>query len=106
MNENLAKWKDAALKGKLLLRLGADRLLPEIFAFFVAASLFIGFNLIIESTVHRKEENKKILENLKSIHTELKCSLTSLDSVCKVEDMLEGMGSKVKIPAKKADIIE
>lgn len=89
-------------QGKLLLRLGADKYLPHIIFFFALATFSIAINLGIESTVHRKEENKKVIENLKSVHTELTCRLTSLNSVCKVEDMLQEKGSSVQIPQDKA----
>lgn len=93
-------------QGKLLLRLGADRYLPQIVFFFAMATLAIAVNLGIESTLHRKEENKKAIENLKSVHTELTCRLTSLNSVCKVEDMLQDRGSLVQIPQNKAKRIK
>ena len=95
-----------ALQGKLLLRLGADRYLPQIIFFFAMATGSIAVNLGIESTVHRKEENKKVIENLKSVHTELTCRLTSLNSVCKVEDMLQEKGSELRIPQDKAKRIK
>lgn len=93
-------------RGKLLLRLGADRYLPQIVFFFAMATLTIAINLGIEGTIHRKEENKKVIENLKSVHTELTCRLTGLNSVCKVEDMLQDRGSVVQIPKMKAKRIK
>lgn len=99
------KWKEvtgAALQGKLLLRLKADKYLPQIIFFFIMSTAFIWINLNMESTIHRKEENKQVLENLKSVHTELTCQLTGLDSICKVEDMLQEKGSRVKIPVQQA----
>ena len=93
-------------QGKLLLRLGADRYLPQIIFFFAMATATIGINLGIESTIHRKEQNKKVIENLKSVHTELTCRLTSLNSVCKVEDMLQKKGSSLQIPQNKAKRIK
>lgn len=90
------------LKGRLLLSLGADRYLPQILYFFAMALLFIWINIGIENTLHHREQNKKILENMRSVHTEMTCRLTGLNSVCKVEDMLESMGSSLGIPDKKA----
>lgn len=106
MKGRIGRFFISAVQGKLLLRLGAEKYLRQIIFFFVMATLFIGANLGIESTLHRMEENKKILENLKSVHTELTCRLTSLNSVCRIEDMLAGEGSQVKIPVKQAEILK
>lgn len=93
---------NCAFKGKLLLRMGVERYLGQIVFFFVMSLLFIWVNLQIEGTVHQMQYNKKTLENMKSVHTEMTCSLTGLNSVCKVDKMLEGMGSQVTLPGKKA----
>lgn len=92
----------SALQGKLLLGLGIDKYLGQILFFFLMAIIFIWLNLKIEGTIHRKEENKIVLENLRSIHTEKTCELTALNSVCRVEEMLKVMGSDVQIPRKQA----
>lgn len=89
-----------------MLRLGVDKYLPQILFFFFMALCFIWLNLEIEETVHHREENKKILESLQSVHTEMTCKLTTLNSVCLVEDMLQEMGSKVCIPQKQAVAVE
>lgn len=105
----MSEWKKitgAALQGKLLLRLKADKYLPQIIFFFALATAFIWINLKMEGTIHQKEENKQVLENLKSVHTELTCQLTGLDSVCKVEDMLQEKGSDVKIPVQQAQWVK
>lgn len=86
----------------MLLRLGADKYLPQIVFFFAMATVFIALNIGIESSLHQREENKKKIDNLRSIQTELSCKLTSLNSVCKVEEMLSGMGSNLAIPQKQA----
>ena len=102
IKDKTKKILSSALQGKLLLRLGADKYLPQIVFFFTMATVFIALSIGIESTLHQREENKKKIENLRSIHTELSCKLTSLDSVCKVEDMLSQMGSSLDIPQKQA----
>lgn len=106
MKGRIGKIFISAMQGKLLLRLGAEKYLRHIIFFFIMATLFIAANLGIESTLHHKEENKKILENLKSVHTELTCRLTGLNSVCRIEDMLQKEGSEVKIPVKQAEILK
>ena len=92
----------AAVRGKLLFTLGADKLLPQIIYCFLLAIICIWVNLQISSAVHKVEKNKVLLENLESIYAETKCRLTALNSVCKVEEMLSGMGSSLTIPEKQA----
>lgn len=94
------------MQGKLLLRFGADKYLGQIIFFFAMAATFIGVNLGMEKTLHQMEENKLVLENLKSIYVQYKCEITSLNSVCKVEEMLKEKGSEVIIPEKRAITLE
>lgn len=106
MSEKLLNLGKAALRGRFLLAIGFDRYLGQIIFTFVCAIMFIWFNLQIDMTLHQKEENRKAIENLKSIHTDTTCKLTALDSVCEVEKMLEDMGSNVQIPKKQAKKIK
>lgn len=96
----------SALRGRLLLALGFDKYLGHIVYFFICAIFFIWFNLQIDMQLHRKVENAKTLENLKSIHTDTVCKLTALDSVCEVERMLKDMGSNVGIPQRQAKVVK
>lgn len=103
------KWKTiikGAMEGKLLLMLRFDRYLDRIIYFFICALIFIWINLEIDKTLHQKEQNRRTIENLKSIHTDTTCKLTALNSVCEVEKMLKEMGSKVQIPTKQAKVIK
>lgn len=106
MSDKAKKMAISAYRGKLLLALGLDKYLMQIVFFFVMAITFIGIGIGIDATMARKEKNKVVLENLRSIHTELSCTLTSLNSVCKVEDMLGQMGSDLKIPTKQATVVD
>lgn len=99
-------WFSAMLRGRLLLRLKVDKYLPQIIFFFVCAVIYIGASLGIESVLHEREENVKILDKLSSIHVETSCRLTSLYSVCQVEDILISMGSELRIPVDKAGNLE
>lgn len=106
---NREKWRmllKAALKGNLLLVLGFDRYLDRIVYLFVCALVFIWINLGIDKTLHRKQTNQGIIENLQSMHVDITCKLTSLNSICTVDNMLEDFGSEVRIPTKKAKRIE
>ena len=105
MKGRFGKFISSALRGRLLLRLGAEKYLPQIIFFFFMSAVFIGVNLGMEGTLHRMEENKKVLENLKSMHTELTCRLTSLNNVCRIEDMLKEKGSEVRMPVRQAEKI-
>lgn len=109
MGERFTKFKNigkSAIQGNLLLYVGFDRYLDRIVYLFVCALLFIWFNIQIDITMHRKEENRIAIENLKSIHTDTTCRLTALNSVCEVEQMLKEMGSKVQIPQRQAETIK
>lgn len=95
----------AAIQGKLLLILGLDKYLLQILCFFLIALGYISINLGMEGTIHRKEQNKEILKSLRSVHTDITCRITGLNSVCKVEKMLGDMHSDLKMPVKQAVII-
>jgi len=96
----------SAVQGKLVLRLGGDKYLLQILFFFVIALIYISINLSIEGTMHKKEQNKEVLKSLRSVHTELTCEITGLNSICKVEKMLTDMSSEVKMPVKQAEVIK
>ena len=102
MKNKITEYLKIILNGKVLLLIGADKVLGHIIFTFAMAIVFIWLNIQIESTVHRKEENKAKLENIRSLYTEKECELTSLNSICKVQVMLRDMGSKVAIPTDKA----
>jgi len=102
----IKKFLAAAVQGKLVLRLGLEKYLLQILFFFLIALLYISINLGMEGTIHRKEQNKEVLKSLRSVHTELTCQITGLNSVCKVENMLKQMDSEVKMPVKQAVIVD
>lgn len=104
--EKFKKIVGAAAKGKLLFSLGVDKFLPQIIFTFCMVIVFIWINMMIGATIHRMEKNKVVLENLASFHTEVECRLTSINSICKVEDMLKEMGSALSIPEKQATKVE
>lgn len=106
MKERLKKLGESILQGKLLMRLKADKYLPQIVYFFLCATLYIGICLNIESVLHEREKNEQTLTRLHSLYVEESCRLTSLYSVCQVEDMLREMGSPLRIPSDKAEVIE
>ncbi len=106
MDEKTKGYLNAAKNGKLLLALEVDKYLDRIVYVFICALAFIWINLQIDKTLHRKEENRRKIENLQAMHTDVTCRLTALNSVCEVEKMLEEKGSKIQIPQKKAQYIK
>lgn len=106
MTEKMTNLGKSILSGRYLLALGVDRFLDRIVFFFVCAIGFIWINIQIDRTLHIKEENRIALENLQSMHTYTTCKLTSLNSVCEVEKMLQDMGSKLQLPQKRATRIK
>lgn len=90
------------LNGKWLLHLGVDRYLPQIVFAFIMATAYIGLNIVIDNSIMRVEKQKKVIKDLTSIHTDLKCKLTSLNSVCALETMLQENHSDLAIPQKQA----
>lgn len=98
----MKKYLSAAVQGKLLFSLGVERLLPQILFTFCMVIIFIWVNLMMWAEISKVEKNKLVLENLASYHTEVECRLTSINSICKVEDMLKKMGSTLHMPEKQA----
>lgn len=94
------------LNGKWLLRLGVDRYLPQIVFAFIMATAYIALNITIDNSIMAVEQQKKTIKDLTSIHTDLKCKLTALNSVCALETMLQESKSDLAIPHKQAKKIE
>lgn len=94
------------LNGKLLVLLRVDRYLPQIVFAFIMVTAYIGLNIWIDNSIAQVEKQKKTIKDLSSIHTDLKCRLTSLNSVCAVEEMLQQRHSELAIPTKQAQTIE
>lgn len=102
MNTKTKELVRTTLRGRLMLALGWDKMLPQIIFTFFMMLCFIGANLGFDSTMARLEKNKKVLENLHSLYTDTICTLTSLNSVDKTQKNLGKMNSNVDIPTKQA----
>ena len=88
--------------GKILLKLGFDKLFPFILYTFFLAVVSIWLSYKAEITMQKVEENKKRIENLKIENLDKTCKIISLTRISKIEKMLDESGSEVKAPKKPA----
>ena len=89
-------------KGKILLKLGVDKLVPFILYTFFLAVVSIWLSYKAEITMQKVEANKKKIENLKIENLDKTCKIISLTRISTVEKMLDESGSDVKAPEKPA----
>jgi hypothetical protein len=94
------------LKGELLVRLHADKALPEILYLFVLVWLSIFLNIKIEKTMAEVETNKERLQETEIHHAQKTVEFVSLGRLSTVKGLLEEKGSDVGIPNKPADVIK
>ena len=105
----MGKLKDAFMPfatGKILLKLGLDKLFPFILYTFFLAVVSIWLSYKAEITMQKVEDNKKRIENLKIENLEKTCSIIRLTKISTIEKMLDESGSKVKTPQKPAYTIK
>ena len=101
----MGKIKDALIPlatGKILLKLGLDKLFPFILYTFFLAVVSIWLSYKAEITMQKVEDNKKKIENLKIENLDKTCSIMRLTKISTIEKMLEESGSAVKAPQKPA----
>ena len=90
------------LTGKIILKLGLDKLFPFILYTFFLAIVSIWLSIKAENTMQKVEANKKLIENLKIENLNKTCKIISLTKISSVEKMLEESDSDVKPPVKPA----
>lgn len=88
--------------GKILLKLGLDKLFPFILYTFFLAVVSIWLSYKAEITMQKVEENKKRIENLKIENLDKTCKIISLTKISTIEKMLDESGSEIKAPKKPA----
>ena len=93
------------LRGELLLHLNVGRYFVHIIYTFFLFGAIIWVSLMIDSTMMKVEENKKILEELEIVHSQKTYDIVSLSRRSSVEQMLDKMGSKVKEAEKPATVM-
>jgi len=95
----------AMYKGELLLGLKIDKIFPEIAYTFLLLLLAIIFNLMVDRTLVKVEDNKKELQELEIQYTQKTYELVQLSRRSTVAGLLEQSGSKVKEPEKPATVL-
>ena len=93
-------------RGDLLLRMRVDKALPYILYAFMLGCISIWMSYKTEQTMLKVQKNNETIKTLKIHNAQMTYELVGLDRPSTVENMLEGMGSKVKAPSKPADILK
>ena len=95
----------AMFKGEFLLRLRIDRIFPQIaFAFFLSLCAII-YNLMVDKTLVKVEDNKKTLQELEIQYTQKTYELVQLSRRSTVSTLLQQAGSKVAEPRTPATVL-
>lgn len=92
-------------RGDLLLRMRVDKALPYILYAFVLGCISIWMSFMTEQAMLKVQKNNETLKTLKIHNAQMTYELVGLDRLSTVENLLDGMGSKVKAPSKPADIL-
>lgn len=96
----------AMFKGEFLLRMRVDKIFPQIaFAFFLSLCVII-FNLMVDKTLVKVEDNKKVLQELEIQHTQKTYELVQLSRRSTVSKLLRESGSKVAEPLTPATVLK
>ncbi|MCQ2148843.1 MAG: hypothetical protein MJY45_00580 [Bacteroidales bacterium] len=93
-------------EGKLLLRIKADRLFPQIAFTFMLIFVTILVNIVVENNLAVMQDNKSLLGELEITCTQKKYELITLGRRSTVGKMLEDMNSEVGEPTVPAVIIK
>lgn len=93
-------------RGDLLLRMRVDKALPYILYAFVLGCISIWMSFMTEQSMLKVQKNNETLKTLKIHNAQMTYELVGLDRLSTVENLLDGMGSKVKAPSKPADILK
>jgi hypothetical protein len=83
-----------------------DKALPYILYAFMLGCISIWMSYKTEQTMLKVQKNNETIKTLKIHNAQMTYELVGLDRLSTVENMLEGMGSKVKAPSKPADILK
>ena len=88
------------IEGKLLMRIGAEKLFPYFLYLFLLFWLMIVFDMASENVIARAEKNRKVIEELSIKHAQKLVVLKGVDG------FLDELGSKVGVPEKPAVVID
>ena len=100
------KYIKSIFRGDFLTAIKADRNIPFILYVFVLVILYITLNLLIEKSMTIRQENDRIIEELRTDYTQKSLELVSIDTRSKVKEMLEKKGSDLEEPRQAPVKIE
>ena len=103
---SVVKVLKSIVSGDILLVMGVHRLFPYILYAFILGWVSIWMSYKTEQTMLKVQKNNETIKTLKIHNAQMTYELVGLDRLSTVENMLEGMGSKVKAPSKPADILK
>lgn len=96
----------AIMRGEFLLRINCSKYFIHIIWTFFLFFCMIGTRLIVENTLTKYEDGKKILSDMQIYHAQKTAELVSLGRMTTVEQMLQDSGSKLAIPQNPPSRIE
>lgn len=96
----------AILRGELMMRLHLDRYFPHIIWTFFLIWMLIWTGYRAEGTMSRVETSKKELSDMKIYHAQKTVQLVSIGRISTLEQLLEDLGSDVKMPEQPATRIQ
>ena len=95
----------AILRGEFLLRLNFSKYFIHIIWTFFLFFLAIWISMMVEKTLTRLEDNKKVLDDLEIYHAQKTVEVVSLGRMTTIQNLLEERGSEVKMPTEPAKTI-
>ena len=94
------------LEGKLLMRLGAEKLFPYFLYVFVLFWFAILFDMASENVIARAEKHRAVIKELSIKHAQKRVILKGFDRASTVDALLDGLNSGVGVPEKPAVVID
>ena len=94
------------LEGKLLMRLGAEKLFPYFLYVFVLFWLAILFDMASENVIARAEKNRAVIKELSIKHAQKMVILKGFNRASTVDALLDDINSGVGVPEKPAVVID
>ena len=95
----------AILQGKFLLKLNVGKYMVHIIFCFFVFSLAIWFNMMIDITLHKVEENYETIDDLQMVNAQCRFELEELYRRGDVADRLGKMGSDLHDATDPATVI-
>jgi len=95
----------AMFRGEFLMRMRIDKYFPQIAYTFLLSLLAILFNLMVDKTLVKVEDNKRTLQELEIQHTQKTYELVQMTRRSNVSRLLKESGSAVSEPTTPAKVI-